>query len=181
MDEEAVKELKELNASTRKLLELQGLEYALEPLRYITRKLRTGEAIPSIASYHQVIAPGGTFVFTFTNPTGYVWIAIFQSIDVSQNGVIEFTGWIDDAIIPAMYMPRLVSHVINWSEALPFGFVIKETGVISYTNHDMANQWVSVVSLGAHLRKEVWERDSKLMDEAAEKYLHPAPPPIPLL
>lgn len=163
--------LTEINDNLKKLVEIEGLDFALEPTRYITRKLRTGEAIPAMGSYYQAIAPfPGTFVFTFTNPVGYVWIAIFQSIAVSQNGVIEFIGILDDAIAPAMYIPRLVSHTINWSEALPFGFVVKQTGVITYVNHDAAAQWISVSSMGVYLRKDVWEEDSKLMDMAAEKY-----------
>jgi len=180
--EEAVLLLKELKAVADKQLEIAGLEFALEPLRYINRKLRTGEALPYTGAYYQLIAPGATFAFTFTNPSGYVWIAIFQSIEVSQNGVFEFTGWVDDAITPTLYIPRLVSHTINWSEALPFGFVIKETGLITYVNHDVAPQWISVTSMGINLRKDVWERDSKLMDEAAERYIYPvpAPPPMPM-
>ncbi|MBA7630768.1 hypothetical protein ES703_38293 [subsurface metagenome] len=178
--EDVVAQLKELNATAKKQLEITGLEFGLEPTRYITRKLRTGEAIPAMGSYYQQIAPfPGAFLFTFTNPSGYVWIAIFQSIEVSQNGVIEFTGMLDDAIIPTLYIPRLVSHTINWSEALPFGFVIKETGLITYVNHDAAAQWVSVASMGVYLRKDVWERDSKHMDEAAVRYMYPAPPPMP--
>ncbi|GAI50073.1 unnamed protein product, partial [marine sediment metagenome] len=37
--------------------------------------------------------------------------------------------------------------------------------------------WIIGGWIGVYLRKEVWERDSKLMDEAAEEYIHPAPPP----
>ncbi len=175
--EEMVILLKELKAVANKQLEVAGLEFALDPLRYINRKLRTGEALPYTGAYYQLIAPGATFAFTFTNPSGYVWIAIFQRIEVSQNGVFEFAGYLDDAITPTLYIQRLVSHTINWSEALPFGFVIKETTTMTYVNHDIAPQWLSVTSMGIFLRKDVWERDSKLMDEAAERYIYPAPPP----
>lgn len=174
--EEVVQQLKELNNTQRKILELEGLEFALEPLRYIARKLRTGEALPSTASYYQLIAPAATFAITFTNPAGYVWIGIFQGIAVSQNGIFEFTAMVDDGLLPVMYIPRVTPYVINWNLALPFVHIIKDTTTIIYVNHDIANQWVSVISVGTYLRKEVWERDSKLMDEAAEKYIHPAPP-----
>lgn len=178
--EEAVKELKELNASTKKLLEIQGLQFGLEPFRYITRKLRSGEAEPNVLSYYQLIAPAGVFTVTYINPTGYIWIGIFQSIEVSQNGVFEFTGFVDDALFPASYVPRMVSHVINWSVTIPFGHVIKETTTLTFVNHDIAPQWLSVDSMGVYLRKDVWERDIGHMDEAAEKYMFLEPPPMPL-
>lgn len=177
--EEMVQQLKELNATTKKLLEVSGLQFAIEPLRYIARKLRTGEAIPRVSSIYQLIAPGATFTLVTTNPTGYVWLGIFQSIEVSQNGVIEFTGYVDDEIIPSSYVPRMVSHIINWSETIPFGHVIKERSRMIFVNHDIANQWLSANAMAVYLRKDVWERDSKLMDEAAEKYMYPLPPPTP--
>ena len=178
MDEEVVQQRKELNTTNKKLLEIAGLQYALDPLRYITTKLRTGEALPSTASYYQLIAPfPGAFAITFTNPEGYVWIGIRQSVDLSQQGVFEFTAMVDDGILPALYIPRLTSHELSWTVTLPFGNVIKDSTTITYVNHDIANQWVSVVSVGVYLRKDVWEKDSKLMDLTAEKYVYPAPPP----
>ncbi|MBA7684961.1 hypothetical protein ES703_93374 [subsurface metagenome] len=177
--EEIALQLKELNATTRKLLEVQGLQFALEPFRYITRKLRAGEAIPEVVSYYQLIAPAATFTLVATNPPGYVWIGIFQSIEVSQNGVFEFTGLMDDEIIPMSYVPRMVSHTINWSETIPFGHVIKENSTLIFTNHDIANQWIVTESMGVFLRKDIWERDSRLMDLAAEKFMYPVPPPMP--
>jgi len=173
--EEIALQLKELKAVAEKQLEVAGLEFALDPFRYIARKLRTGEAIPNTLSWYQLIAPGATFALTFNNPAGYTWIGIAQSVEVSQNGVFEFTGWLDDEILPASYIPRMVSHIINWSVTIPFGHVIKETTTMTFTNHDIANQWVQADSMGIFLRKDVWERDSKLMDEAAERYLHPLP------
>lgn len=175
--EETVLLLKELNLTAKKQLEIKGLEFALEPLRYITRKLRTGEALPVTDAYYQPLAPAEIWSITFVNPAGYVWIAIAQSIDVSQNGVLEFTAMVDDRIIPVMYVPRLTSHDIIWTQMIPFGHIIKESTLITYVNHDIANQWVSVVSMGIYLRKDVWEKDSALMDEAAEKYVHPHPLP----
>ncbi|MBA7609795.1 hypothetical protein ES703_16989 [subsurface metagenome] len=173
--EDVVAQLKGLNSAIKKLLEISGLDFALEPTRYMTRKVRTGEATPHSETYYQEIAPAATFTLTFTNPTGFVWIPIIQTIDVSQNGVFEFYGWLDDAIIPAMYLPRLSSQVMRWSETIPFGFVMKESGMVTYVNHDAAVQWILVASLGILLRKEVWERDSKLMDEASERYIVPPP------
>ncbi len=177
--EEVVQQLKELNATARKQLEISGLEFALEPFRYIARKLRTGEAIPNVLSYYQLIVPAGVFTVTFANPTGYVWIGIFQSVEVSQNAVFEFTGFVDDEILPKSYVPRMVSHVINWSVTIPFGHVIKETTTLTFVNHDIAAQWISVDSMGIYLRKDVWERDSALMDVIAERYMHPGLPPAP--
>lgn len=177
--EEIALQLKELNATTRQLLEVSGLQFALEPLRYIARKLRTGEAIPRVTSTYQVVAPGATFALTIANPAGYVWIGIYQSVEVSQNGVFEFTGYVDDEIIPKTYIPRGVSHIINWSETIPFGHVIRDRTTLIVTNHDIANQWVVTANMAIYLRKDVWERDIKLMDRAAEKYMYPAPPPTP--
>lgn len=180
--EEIALQLKELNTTTRQLLEIQGLQFGLEPFRYISRKLRSGEALPNVLSYYQLIAPAGVFSVTFTNPAGYVWIGIYQSIEVSQNGVIEFTGFVDDEILPKSYVPRMTSHIINWSVTIPFGHVIKETTTLTFINHDIANQWLVSHSMGIFLRKDVWERDIKLMDQAAEKYMYLAPPtPLPPL
>ncbi len=174
--EESVLLLRDISVTAKKLVEISGLEFALEPLRYMTRKDRTGEATPHAEEYYQEIDPGDTFSLTFTNPPGFVWIPIIQTIAVSQNGAIEFYGWLDDAIIPALHFTRLVSLEMRWSESIPFGFIMKESGMVTYINHDIAVQWVSVLSQGIYLRKEVWERDSRLMDEAAEKYIVPLPP-----
>ena len=177
--EEAVLQLKELNATTKKLLEVSGLQFTLEPLRYIARKLRTGEAMPRVSSIYKLFTPGETFTLVSTNPAGYVWLGVFQSIEVSQNGVFEFTGYVDDEIIPSSYVPRMVSHIINWSETIPFGHVIKDKSTMTYVNHDVADQWLVGDAMAIYLRKDVWERDSKLMDIAAERYMYPAPPPMP--
>ena len=176
-EEEVLKELRDLKIINRQRLEIAGLEYTLEPLRYITRKLRSGEALPSTATYYQLVAPGATLALTFVNPVGYVWIGIHQTVDLSQEGVFELTGMVDDNIIPSLYIPRLTSHEVSWTVSLPFGNVIKNTTTVTYVNHDIANQWISVVSIGVYLRKDVWERDSRLMDLAAERYMYPGPPP----
>ncbi|GAI58682.1 unnamed protein product, partial [marine sediment metagenome] len=52
--EEAVQELKELNRTNKRLLEIQGLQFALDPTRYIARKTRSGEAISDKGSYYQL-------------------------------------------------------------------------------------------------------------------------------
>lgn len=179
MDDEVVEQLKELNATTRKLLEVQGLEFALEPRRYIARKLRSGEGIADVGFYYQEIAPGATFTVSFTNPAGYVWVGIMERLMVSQNGVFELTRYLDDAILPWVYIARVPTLEISWSEVLPFGFVKKEVATISYTNHDAVAQWIIGSYLGIFLRKDIWERDSKLMDMAAERYIHPSPEPMP--
>ena len=164
--------LTEINENLKKLVEIKSLEFSLDPLRYITRKLRTGEGLASVATYYQlVVAFPGAFALTFTNPEGYVWIGVYQTIDLSQEGVFEFTAMVDDEILPAMYIPRLTSHEISWTVSLPFGNVVKNSTTIAYVNHDAAAQWVSVVSVGMYLRKDVLEEDSRLMDLAAEKYV----------
>ena len=172
-------QLKELNDTSKKQLEIAGLGFALEPLRYIARKLRTGEAKQATSAYYQAVVAGGTFALTLGNSPGYVFLPVVQSIEVSQNAVFEFTAFLDDAIIPSLYIPRLVTNEIHWTQVLPFGFIMKETGLVTFVNHDIATQWVSVVSFGVQLRKEVWERESKLMDVIAERYVHPAVAPMP--
>jgi len=180
MGEEEIRLLTELNDTAKKQLEISGLEFTLDPLRYITTKLRTGEAVYSAATYYQLIAAGVTWAITFVNPVGYVWIGLHQGIDTSQSGIFEFTAMVDDRLLPALYIPRLTPIDVNWSQALPFGNIVKTETTITYINHDIVAQWVSVLSVGIFLRKDVWEKDSKLMDEAAEKYIHPAPPPPPM-
>ena len=164
--------LVEINDNLKKLVEIQSLEFSLDPLSYITRKLRTGEGLPSVASYYQlVVAFPGTFTLTFTNPEGYVWIGVHQTVDLSQEGVFELTAMVDDEILPALYIPRLTSHELSWTMTLPFANIIKRSTTITYVNHDAAAQWISVVSTGIYLRSDVWEKDSKLLDLAAEKYM----------
>ncbi|MBA7680440.1 hypothetical protein ES703_88756 [subsurface metagenome] len=165
--------LDELNNNIKKLLEIEGLAYATEPLRYIARKLRSGEAIADKGMYYQLIAGGDTFALTSRNPEGYVWIGIMEGMRVSQNGVFEFTRMVDDELLPWLYIPRAAEFDFNWSQVLPFGFVIREVATVIFTNHDGANQWVIGGYIGAYLRKDVWERDSRAMDLAAEKYAHP--------
>ncbi len=175
--EEAVKELKELNATNRRLLEIQGLQFALEPTRYIARKLRSGEAISQVGLWYQLVGAGATAIIQRRNPEGYVAVMIFEGMRVSQNGVFEFTRIVDDAIIPEVYMPRAVEFEFNWSETIPFALVVRDMTTISIVNHDAAEQWMVGGFILVLLRKDVWERDSKLMDRAAERYMYPAPPP----
>ncbi|GAI74028.1 unnamed protein product, partial [marine sediment metagenome] len=101
--EEMVLQLKDIKATALKQLEISGLDFALEPSRYITRKLRTGEATPSTAGYYQLVAPGATFIITTVNPVGSVWIGIHQSVHVSQNGVFELTIMMDDNLFPSLH------------------------------------------------------------------------------
>jgi len=166
-------QITDLNGTLKDIREINGLDFAFDPMRYITWKLRSGEALPNIFSYYQLIGPAGTFSVTYTNPEGYVWIGIFQSITVSQSGVIQFIGFVDDELFPKSFVPRLVSHSINWSITIPFGHVIKEITNLAFTNFDIADQWIAVDTMGIYLRSDVWERDSKLMDMAATKYTTP--------
>ncbi|MBA7715800.1 hypothetical protein ES703_124858 [subsurface metagenome] len=177
--EEAVKELKELNATNRKLLEIQGLQFALEPTRYIARKLRSGEAISQVGFWYQLVGGGATAIIQRRNPEGYVAIIITEGMRVSQNGVFEFIRMVDDQIIPEVNIPRAVDFDFSWAETLPFSLVVRDMTTISITNHDAADQWMMGGFILALLRKDVWERDSKLMDMAAERYMYPAPPPPP--
>lgn len=175
--EEAVQQLKELNATNKKLLEIQGLQFALEPTRYIARKLRSGEAISQVGFWYQLVGGGATAIIQRTNPAGYVAIIIFEGMRVSQNGVLELIRMVDDQIIPEVNIPRAVDFDFNWSETIPFALVVRDVTTISITNHDAADQWMMGGFILVLLRKDVWERDSKLMDMAAERYMYPAPPP----
>lgn len=163
--------LAEIRDTMNKMLEVSGLEFALDPTRYIARKLRSGEAISDKGSYYQLIAGGGTFTLVATNPAGYVWIGLWETARVSQEGVIEFTRYVDDELLPWLYVPRLGTFEFNWSATIPFGLVARENLTLSYTNHDAAPQWIVGGWIGAYLRKDVWERDSKYMDLVAEKYI----------
>jgi len=165
--------LTEISNTLKDLRTLSGLDFAFEPSRYIVRKLRSGEALADKASYYQLIAAGATFTATFSNPEGYVWLGIREAIKTSQNGVIEFTRFLDDDILPWIYIPRLTGIDFNWLLTLPFALVNRETCTVIYTNHDAAEQWVAADWIGIYLRKDVWEKDSKYMDSVAEKYSHP--------
>ena len=165
--------LTQIRDTLNKLLDASGMEFALDPSRYIARKLRSGEAFSDKGAYYQLIAPGGTFGNVSVNPEGYVWVGLWETARVSQEGVIEFTRMVDDELLPWMYIPRLVNFEFSWSSTLPFGLVVKEVISFIYTNHDVAAQWVFGGWVGAYLRKDVWERDSKYMDLEAERYTHP--------
>lgn len=157
----------------KSIQEINGLDFAFDPMRYVAWKLRSGEAYADRGSYYQLLAPAESFIGTFIMPDGYVWVGIREGVTVSQNGVIELIRTIDGAALPWMYVPRLVTGEFNWAETLPFGFVIRQVSVVTYTNHDIANQWLVGGYFGIYLRKDVWERDSKVMDLAAAKYSHP--------
>ena len=129
--EEVVQQLKELNATNRRLLEVQGLQFALEPTRYVARKLRSGEAIAQVGFWYQLVGAGATATIQRTNPEGYVAIMIFEGMRVSQNGVFEFTRMVDDQIIPEVNIPRAVDFDFSWSEAIPFALVVKDMTTIS--------------------------------------------------
>ncbi|MBA7696070.1 hypothetical protein ES703_104712 [subsurface metagenome] len=177
--EEIALQLKELNATTKKQLEVQGLQFALEPARYIARKLRSGEATAAIGFWYQLVGAGATFTIQNVNPEGYVMLLISEGMRVSQNGVFEFTRYVDDGILPQIYIPRSVDFDFSWAETLPFSFVIRNMTTHICTNHDVAAQWITGAFIAVYLRKDVWERDSKLMDLAAERYMYLAPPPRP--
>lgn len=166
-------QLEALNTTMKSLLEITGLDFAFDPMRYVAWKLRSGEAYADRGSYYQLLGPGATFTGTFIMPEGYVWVGIREGVTVSQNGVIELTRTVDGAALPWMYVPRLVTGEFNWAETLPFGFVIRQVSVVTYTNHDLVNQWLVGGYFGIYLRKDVWERDSKVMDLAAAKYTQP--------
>ena len=166
--------LTEIRDTLNKLLDISGLDFALEPTRYIARKLRSGEAISDKGVYYQLIGAGVTFTLAARNPEGYVWIGLWESARVSQEGVIEFTRIVDDEILPWIYIPRLSNYEFNWSTTIPFGLVVRETLAVTYTNHDAAPQWLAGGWIGVYLRKDVWERDSKYMDLVAERYIPPA-------
>lgn len=162
-----------LNKTMRDIREISGSDFAFDPLRYVTWKLRSGEAIEDKGSYYLLVGGGATVIFTMTNPEGYVWIGIRESSAVSQNGVFELTRDIDGGALPWIYIARLAEETIDWFETIPFGLVIRETVTVTLTNNDPADQWFIGTFYGIYLRKDVWEKDSKLIDLLAAKYSHP--------
>ncbi|MBA7688638.1 hypothetical protein ES703_97124 [subsurface metagenome] len=178
--EEAVQQLKELNATQKKILEIAGLEFALEPTRYIGRKLRSGEAIAAIGFWYQEIGAGATVTIQSIYPEGYVVIAMQEAMRFSQSGVFEFYRYVDDALIPQVHIARTYDFDFTWAETLPFSYVIKNSTTHIITNHDVADQWLIGAYIAVQLRKDVWQQDSRLMDLAAERYIYlaAAPPPM---
>ncbi len=162
-----------LNSTMHDIREINGLDFAFDPMRYIVWKLRSGEGYAVRVSYFQVVAPAATFTFTTAMAEGYVFIGIRAGIEVSQNGVFGMIQTVDGGALPWLVIPRLATGEFNWAETLPFGFVVKNSSVIAYTNNDAANQWLIGAFYGIFLRNDVWERDSKLMDRAAQKYSSP--------
>ena len=166
-------ELKDLNRTMKDIREIAGSDFAFDPLRYVTWKLRSGEAIEDKGGYYLLIAGGATTILTMANIEGYVWIGIREKSGVSQNGVFELTRQIDEAALPWIYIQRLVEEEVDWFETMPFGLVVRETVTVTLTNHDLADQWFTGSFYGIYLRKDVWEKDSKMMDLLAVKYSHP--------
>jgi len=173
VDATLTQQLTELHHTMKGIREVDGIDFAFDPLRYIVWKLRSGEAYADRGSIYQLVAGGATFTVTQVMPEGYVWIGIRESVVVSQNGVFEFTRMVDSESMPWMYVPRVASGEFNWAETLPFGLVIKNAQVAIYTNHDAANQWVIAPFYGIFLREDVWEADSRVMDLVATKYSTP--------
>jgi len=173
LPESLARSIDTLNETLLKLVEISGLTFALDPLRYIARKLRSGEAFRDIGQGYFPIGPApATITIQMTNPEGYVWLGLREGLRFSQQAVIEYTRLIDGTPLPWVYVPRAVDLDIDWSETMPFGVIIKETYGAIYTNHDPFAQWIINGWYGAYIRKEVWEHDSRLMDIAAESYLH---------
>jgi len=71
--EDVVAQLKGLNSAIKKLLEISGLDFALEPTRYMTRKVRTGEATPHSETYYQEIAPAVILLIQWIKPPYLTW------------------------------------------------------------------------------------------------------------
>ena len=164
--------LGKVSESMTKLVEIQGLSFALDPLRYIGRKMRSGEGFRDMGSTYIPIGAGATITLMMSNIEGYVWLGLYEGLRFSQTAVIEYTRLIDGTALPWIYVPRGFDMEINWSETMPFGIVCKETYGAIYTNHDAFAQWIMNAWYGAYIRKDVWEKDSRLMDMAAEEYVH---------
>jgi len=162
-----------LNATMKNIREINGIDFAFDPMRYIVWKLRSGEAYPDRGSYYQLLAPGATFTGTFIMPETYVWIGIREGVTVSQNAAFSMIRTVDGDALPWMVVPAVVNGEMNWAETLPFGLVIREVSVVTYTNNDLANQWLVGGFYGIYLRKDVWEADSRVMDLVARKYSTP--------
>ena len=161
--------LADIKASMQLLVQIQALGYILDPFRYITQKVRSGEAQPMRGSYYQMIAPGATFTNVVTMPQDYVWIGQHEVMHTSQNGVIEITILVDDLPQPWIYVPRAWDIEYHWSVQSPYDRLIKNQATTIFTNHDALQQWIIGGFLGVLIRKDVWDRDSALMDNAARK------------
>lgn len=166
-------QITDLNETLKAIREINGVDFAFDPMRYIAWKLRSGEAYPDRGSYYQLLGPAGVFIANFIMPEGYVWIGIWEGVVVSQNGVFESNRMVDGAVLPWMWVPRVASGEFHWAQSHPFGFVIKNISVVTITNHDAFNQWFIGGYFGMYLRADVWERDSKIIDQVAEKYSTP--------
>jgi len=173
LNEDFLEKIKALNATAKGTREVAGLDFTFDPMRYAAWKLRSGEAIPTRGGFYQPFAPGAVWVYTALIPEGYVQIMFRQRVTVSQNGVIEMMVYIDTPTLPWTHIPRLYSEEFHWAKTLPLGLVVKDYSVITYGNHDAAPQWLSSEYTGMFLRRDVWEKDARLMDLAATKYSTP--------
>ena len=170
MDEELRKLLTNIDKSIGIMTEISMLNFVLDQRKYLTQKIRTGEAILDIGSYYMVVAGGGTFAISIANPDGWIWIAHQENVRLSQAAVFSLQQFRDDMLTPFITVPRACDGDFNWTAVVPYSAIIKDVASVSYTNNDIVPHWLVAGWMGTYLRKDVWERDFKAMDAAAQKY-----------
>jgi len=167
----AVRSLQEIAAEMR---EIARVRLAFDPMRYLTRKTRAGEAWFDRGSYYFPVGPGAGFALRAIMYPGYVWVAVRQRVVVSQAGVIGMQVDVDNGALPFLVVPRLFSEeTFNWAETLPFALVVKQTSLISFLNFDAVAQWIVTEWYGCWVAADVWQKDVVAMERAAGKYSIP--------
>lgn len=145
-------------------------EYNYDQTRYLATKVRAGQAILDKIWLYTPLGAGATTTLVFPNPAGFIGIAHFVQLRVSQSGVIELTLMKDDALEPWLYVPRTVDADLDITDLLPYDLVIRDQVSLTFTNHDAIAQWVVYGSIGSHVRKDIWEADEAEMNQMAQQF-----------
>lgn len=162
--------LQDLLAQVEHQHELDRLKLMLDQRSYFTQKMLRGEAITDKGAYYQAIAGGATWGFAIQNPTDLIWIAHMEGMRVSQQGVFTLQIFKDNLTIPYLTIPRVCDFDFDWIDKLPYDNWVQNVSAVSWTNNDANLQWVAAAWIGTYIRKEVWERDMRVMKNTAEKY-----------
>ena len=170
MTQEELAAFAALKKSLDDILEINRLEFLYDQMRYLGVKVRAGQAHSEKASFFTNIAPGATFQAFIPNDTGFVWQAHFISCRFDQDGVIESVINVDGIITPWVWMPLSYDLDVSVTATIPYDMVAKESNLITLINHDIIAHWAAVFWMGTSVRKDVWEADSALMNEAAQRY-----------
>lgn len=169
-------------ATLQKLLTVTEAEYNFNQTRYLTIKLRAGEATAFFTSYSLALAPGASTTLVFNCPSGYVRLDQWTGMRVSQDRAVELTIFQDDQILPWIHIPLLSDFDFDYTRLAPYERVVKDHSTLTYTNHDALAQWVTAGIVAIFVRKDVWEKDLAAMNQVAQAFaLTPTtvPPPLP--